>query len=417
MWTTIKSISSLLLSYGLLLLGNGMMGTLLGLRSQLEGFSTEITGLIMSGFFVGMLLGALFAVRVVAAVGHIRAFAAFASIMSVAVLGHVLHVDPATWFVLRLIAGFCMAGMVMVVESWVNERATNQTRGQVLSLYMITNYLGQGLGQFMMLIGDPAQFQLFIIASMVYSFALVPLLLTGSSAPKPVSPKRIKFKSLFAISPVGVIGTISAGLTNSSLNGMGAVFAKEVGLSVAEVSSFMAAAIMGGMVMQFPIGRLSDKLDRRTVLIVTSLATASMAFAMIWALDQPVTTFILVAALYGGFSFTVYPLSASQVNDLADPGMRVQVAAGLLIAYGIGASLGPTVSAQAMAFYGAPGFLYFIILINITLLIITVIRILQRRRSDKTKTPFMPLGSVGVSSKQLYAAALENNHVPPDDLQ
>ncbi|NQW00884.1 MAG: MFS transporter [Rhodospirillales bacterium] len=413
MWTTIKSISSLLLSYGLLLLGNGMMGTLLGLRSQLEGFSTEITGFIMSGFFVGMLLGALFSVRVVAAVGHIRAFAAFASIMSVAVLAHVLHVDPATWFVLRLIAGFCMAGMIMVVESWVNERATNQTRGQVLSLYMITNYLGQALGQFMMLIGDPAQFQLFIIASMVYSFALVPLLLSTAHAPRPASPQRMKFRALIAISPVGVAGTISAGLANSSLNGMGAVFAKAVGLSVAEVSSFMASAIIGGMLIQFPIGRLSDRFDRRTVLMVTSLGSALTAIALIWAIDQSVLVFILIAAVYGGFSFTVYPLSASQVNDLSDPGQRVQIAAALLIAYGLGASLGPTVSAQAMAFYGPPGFLYFIILVNGALLAITAVRMIQRRRSSKAKTAFLPLGSVSSTSKQLYTAALESDRKAP----
>jgi len=416
MWTSVKSISSLLLSYGLLLLGNGMMGTLLGLRSQLEGFSTEITGFIMSGFFVGMLTGAVFAVQVVSAVGHIRAFAAFASMMSVAVLAHILHVDPITWFVLRFIAGFCMAGMVMVVESWVNERATNETRGQVLSLYMVTNYLGQGLGQFMLLVGDPAQFQLFVIASMVYSSALVPLLLSRSSAPRPVSPQRMKFRSLFAISPVGVIGTVAAGMTNSSLNGMGAVFAKNVGLSVAEVSSFMAAAIMGGMVLQFPIGRLSDKLDRRTVLTATSLATALAAAGLIWAMGQSVLTFILLAALFGGFSFTVYPLSASQVNDLSDPELRVQVAAGLLIAYGIGASIGPVVAAQSMAFYGPAGFLYFIILINVALLLFGLIRMMQRSRGG-AKTPFLPLGSVGASSKQLYAAALENNHTLPDDMQ
>ena len=194
MWTTFKSLLALLSSYGLLLLGNGMINILLGLRSRLEGFSTETTGFIMSGFFIGMLTGALFAVRVVAAVGHIRAFAAFASVMSVAVLAHVLLVNPLVWFVLRLIAGFCMAGMVMVVESWLNERSSNEMRGRVLSIYMMTNYLGAGLGQFMMLVGDPAEFQLFIIASMIYSFALVPVLLTRSNAPKPVAPVRMPFK-------------------------------------------------------------------------------------------------------------------------------------------------------------------------------------------------------------------------------
>ena len=406
MWNSIKSISSLLLSFGMLLLGNGMIGTLLGIRSRLEEFSMEITGVIMAGFSVGLLLGALYAVRVVAAVGHIRAFAAFASIMSVAVLAHVLFIDPVTWFVLRVVAGFCMAGMVMVVESWVNERATNNTRGQILSIYMITNYLGAGLGQFMLLVGDPAQFQLFIVASMVYSLALVPILLTRASAPKPSSPQRTKFRELFAISPVGVFGTVCAGMANSSLNGMGAVFAKEIGLSIGEVSAFMAAAILGGMALQFPIGRLSDKFDRRTVLITASLATGLAALAVIWATSQTVAILFVTAAVYGAVGFTIYPLSVSQVNDLAEPDRLVQVAAGLLIAYGIGASIGPVMAAQSMAIFGPAGFFLFFVGINSALILFTTIRIIQRRPGEKPKAPFMPLGGMGVSSKQLYTAAI-----------
>ena len=408
MWNTIKSISSLLLSYGVLMLGNGMTGILLGLRSRLEGFSTEITGFVMAGFFVGMLLGGLFAVRVIAGVGHIRAFAAFASVMSVAVLAHILYIEPITWFVLRVVAGFCMAGMVMVVESWINERSTNKTRGQVLSLYMITNYLAAGLGQFMLLVGDPAQFQLFIIASMVFSFALVPILLTRASAPKPSSPQRMKFRELFAISPVGVFGMICAGMANASLYGMGAVFAKEVGLSVVEVSTFMAAAILAGMFLQFPVGRLSDIFDRRTVLMMASLATGLAAFAVIWATTQSVEILIIAAAIYGGFSFTISPLAVSQVNDLADPDRLVQVAAGLLIAYGTGASFGPVIAAQSMAIFGPTGFFLFIIGINSVLIVFTIIRIIQRRSGEKAKAPFMPLGGAGASSKQLYTAAVSS---------
>ncbi len=408
MWNNIKSIFSLLLSFGMLLLGNGMIGTLLGIRSKLEGFSTEITGIIMAGFSVGLLLGALYAVRVVAAVGHIRAFAAFASIMSVAVLAHVLFIDPITWFVLRVVAGFCMAGMVMVVESWVNERATNKTRGQILSLYMITNYLGAGVGQFMLLMGDPAQFQLFIIASMVYSFALVPILLTQATAPKHSSPRRVKFGALLAISPVGVFGTICAGMGNSSLNNMGAVFAKEIGLPISEVSVFMASAILGGMVLQFPIGRLSDKFDRRTVLIVASLATGLAAIGVIWATSQAASVLFVAAAVYGALCFTIHPLSASQVNDRAAPDQLVQVSAGLLIAYGIGASIGPIVAAQSMVMFGPKGFFLFAVGINCALILFTTIRIIQRRRGDKEKAPFMPLGGSGVSSKQLYTGAISD---------
>ncbi len=407
MRATIRSIAALLLSHGLLLVGNGTANILLGLRSRLEGFSTETTGFIMAGFFVGLLVGSLYAARVVAAVGHIRAFAAFASIMSVAVLAHILFVDPVFWFALRIVSGFTMAGMVMVVESWINERATNQTRGQVLSLYMIINYLGAGLGQLTMLIGDPAQFQLFIIASMIYSFALVPILLTRASAPAPSSPRRMPFRKLLAISPVGVLGTVCCGMINASINGMGAVFARDVGLSVAEVSAFMAMVILGGIVIQFPIGRLSDKFDRRTVLLVTSMTTALAALGVIWASSQSPLVLIVCGALFGAVSFTIMPMMSAQVNDLAKRDQLVQVAAGLLIAYGIGASLGPVVAAQLMAWTGPTGLFALIVGTHVFLVGFIIVRIVQRRRGDKEKARFFPLGSVGVSSKQLYTAALD----------
>ena len=408
MWTTIRSLFSLLLSYGMLMMGNSMISILLGLRSKLEGFSTEVIGFIMSGFFIGMLVGALLAVRVVSGVGHIRAFAAFASIMSVAVLAHVLYLDPIVWFLLRIITGFCMAGMVMVVESWVNERSINRMRGQILSLYMITNYLCAGLGQFTMLIGNPAQFQLFIIASMIYSIALVPILLTKASAPKPTSPQRMSIKELFFISPVGVFGMICAGMANSSLISMGAVFAKEVGLSVAAISSFMATAILAGMVLQYPIGRISDKFDRRFVLVFASLASSFAAITVIWATSQSILILIIAIAVYGGFSYTIYPLSASQVNDLAEPNLLVQVAAGLLIAYGAGASIGPILAAHSMARFGPDGFFLFLIFINSILIIFTIVRTFQRRDGGESKTIFMPLGGFGLSSKQLYTAAIKS---------
>jgi len=416
MRNTIKSVSSLLLSHCMLLLGNGMINILLGLRSRMEGFSTEITGFVMAGYFVGMLVGAIYAVRAVSAVGHIRAFAAFASIMSVSVLAHVLYINPVAWFGFRVIAGFCMAGMVMVVESWLNERATNETRGRILSLYMIINYLGAGLGQFMLLIGDPAQFHLFIIASMVYSFALVPILLTRANAPRPVSPRRMPFRKLFAISPVGVYGTFCGGLVNSSLNGMGAVFANEAGLRIADISTFMAAIILGGIVLQFPIGRLSDKFDRRTVLLGTSMITVLTALTVIWAVGHTVPVLIVCAAIFGGFSFTILPLVSSQVNDLAESDQLVQVSAGLLIAYGIGASVGPIIAAQMMAIFGPPGLFMFIIAIHATLILFIVVRIVQRSRGAKSKAPFLPMGSTGISSKQLYTATLDGaERVTPED--
>ena len=406
MWQTIRSVASLLFSYGLLLLANGMFATLLGLRGKLEGFSTETVGWVMSGFFIGLLLGALYGLRVVAAVGHIRAFAAFASIMSVAALAHVLFIDPLFWFFLRLTAGCCMAGMVMIVESWLNERAVKRTRGQILSLYMITNYLGAGLGQFLLTAADPAVFRLFALASIVFSLALVPILLTRANAPKPSSPQRMKFVDLFAVSPVGVVGTVCAGMANATLGSLGPVFALESGLSIPEVSIFMASVILGGMVLQFPIGRLSDRMDRRSVLIVAALATSLACMGIVWATTQPVVYLFAAGAIYGGFCYTIYPLSSAQINDLADPDRLVQIAAGLLIAYGIGASAGPIVASQVMGRLGADGMFWFNAAIAGFLALFTAYRMVTRHRGAKAKAAFLPLGGLGLSSKQLYNAAL-----------
>jgi len=405
-WASIKSVAALLLSFGLLLLANGLFGTLLGLRSKHEGFSTETIGFIMAGYFVGMLLGAIYAVRVVRAVGHIRAFAAFASIMSVAVLVHLLRIDPLTWFVLRLVSGFCMAGMVMVVESWLNERAVNATRGRVFSLYMMINYLGSGIGQLVLGLGDPAEFELFVIASIIFSIALVPVLMTGASAPKPVSPQRMRFRELWAISPLGIVGAVCAGLINSTVHGLGPVFAKDIGLSVAEISTFMAVVIIGGMSLQYPVGRLSDRLDRRSVLLAIAVASALACLGILWAVDQPVYWLLAAGALYGSFAYTIYPLSAAQVNDLADPERLVQVSAGLLIAFGSGAVVGPIIGAQLMGAVGAPGLFMFTASTTGGLALFTAWRMIRRNRGEKAKATYLPLGGLGISSKLFFNATL-----------
>ncbi len=408
MWETLRSIKSLLTSFGLLLLANGMFGTLLGLRSKHEGFSTEMIGFIMAGYSLGLLLGALFAVRVITQVGHIRSFAALASVMSVAVLGHLLWVDPIFWLILRTIAGFCMAGMVMVTESWINERAGNETRGQILSLYMITNYLGSGGGQFLLNIAPPEDFQLFVVASIIYSLALVPVLLTRATGPSPVPSKRMPIRELYSISPVGLVGTLAAGFCNSSVNNLGAVYAAESNLTVAQVSLFMASILVGGMLLQFPIGRLSDKFDRRTVLFSVALITGGAAWGINWAAQGEDWLLFANAVLYGGFAFTVYPLSCAQVNDMADRERLVQVSSGLLVAFGVGAIAGPIVSAMVMGKFGAPGLFFVISSIWLALAGFTLLRMFVRVRGDKPKAPYLPLGSVGIAGKQLYASIVKS---------
>lgn len=404
MWKTIRPVAPLLLSYGLLLMANGLFGTLLGLRAKLEGFSTETVGFIMAGFFVGLLLGAMYAIRMVTYVGYIRSFAAFASIMSVAVLAHLLYINPLAWFILRVVAGFCLAGMVMVTESWLNGRASNATRGQILSLYMMINYLGSGAGQFLLTVANPEEFELFVIASMVFSIALVPILLTQTTAPKPASPRRMKFIELFRISPLGVLGTVCAGLVNSSINSMGPVFAHENGLSVHSISTFMACIILGGMLLQFPVGKLSDRFDRRSILFFTTVSIILACVLIIWATDQSRIWLFSAGAILGGFCYLVYPISSAQVNDLADKDRLVQVAASLLFAFGIGSSIGPIVASQIMGAFGSLGLFYYIGSIASGLALFATFRMF-RRQPGKKKTTFLPLGIIGSSSKQLYIAA------------
>ncbi|GLQ05528.1 MFS transporter [Sneathiella chinensis] len=403
MWETVRSVASLLLSYGLLLMANGMFGTLLGLRSKMEGFSTETTGLIMAFYFFGMLLGALNAAKVVARAAHIRSFAAFASVMSVAVLAHILLVHPIAWMLLRVICGFCMAGMIMIVESWMNERSTNANRGRVLSLYMMTSYLGSGTGQFLLTIADPASFELFSVASIIFSIALVPILMTRATAPQPAQPERMSFKALYKTSPVGVIGTISAGLTNSSINSLGPVFGAGISLSIGQISTFMASILLGGMLLQFPIGRLSDRFDRRTILLITALLTASACGSIIWITAQGFSLWIFVAAMiFGGFCYTIYPMASAQANDLAAKDKLVQVSAGLLFAYGLGASVGPVIASQLMGRFG-PEMLFYFIIGNTCFLALFALARMAVRPAGVQKARFLPLGALGSSSKQIYS--------------
>ena len=405
MLTTLKSIASLLLSFGLLLMANGLFATLLGVRSSLEGFSTFVVGLIMSGYFVGLLLGGRFAVKVVASVGHIRAFAAFASIMSTTALIHVLWIDPVAWFVLRLTGGFCMAGMIMVSESWINERATNEMRGQVLSFYMITNYFAAGCGQFLLPLADPSEFHLFSVASIIFSLALVPVLLSRAQAPMPASSHLMKMTALYRISPLGFIGVFCAGLVNAAFHGMGAVFGHEIGLSTQQISFFMASAIFGGLVLQWPMGRLSDRIDRRWVLIGVSLTTyIACLFIMLFAGEGDTVVLYAAAGVYGSVSFTVYSLAAAHINDFAERDQLVQVASGLLITYGIGASVGPIVASVFMGQLGANSLFLYSTIVSGGLGTFALYR--MRRRASKSKeerAPFVPVPSG--FSEGLYTAA------------
>ncbi|MGB5326696.1 MAG: MFS transporter [Gammaproteobacteria bacterium] len=403
MFKTLGTVVSLLLSYGLLLLANGLFSTLLGVRTQVEGFSPTLVGFIVAAYFMGLLFGGLFAGRVVTRVGHIRSFAAFASLMSVSALLFPIFVTPIAWMILRMLGGFCMAGMIMVTESWLNEAASNKTRGQILSFYMITNYFAAGCGQFLLTAGDPSQFQLFSLASIIFSLALLPVLLTRAKAPVPVRSKRMHVWTLYRIAPLGVFGVFCCGLINSSIHGLSPVYATNMGFSEAQLSTFMAAIIMSGLFLQLPIGHLSDRIGRGPLLVYIPVLVALAAISMVYALEY---TFILIGAMvFGAFVFTLYSLAAATANDMVNADQRVQVAGALLITYGAGAVSGPILAGQFMALLGPQGLFFYFALVC---LLLSAFAIMMRRRragSPDKRKPFVAVPASQSTSSQLYLSA------------
>ncbi len=359
MLDTIRSVASLLVSYGLLLVASSMFSTLLSVRSRAEDFSTEIIGLMTAGYFLGLMLGARYSPAVIAPIGHIRAFAAFASFVSVMALLHVLWVDPYGWIAMRILGGFAMAGLFTVTESWLNASATNANRGRVLSFYMITNYAAAGLGQLLIPFGDPLEFHLFSIASIVFSVALLPVLLTRSIAPTPEVTDRSSFKELLSISPLGLFATFCGGLMTAPFHGVGPVYAQEIGLDLAATSRFMAITIFGGLLFQFPVGWLSDRYGRRVVIGVMSLLAAAASALIVYGSEHSQFLFYAASAMWGSTAFTLYSLSAAHTNDQAPPGSAMQVAAALIVTYGIGAIAGPIVVANLMTFSGPNSLFWF----------------------------------------------------------
>jgi MFS family permease len=356
----IFSIAALLLGSALLHVGGGLLGTLLGLRMALTEFSEIVAGAVMSSFFVGYILGVSYAHRLIGGVGHIRAYAALASLVSAATLLHPFWVAAMPWAILRALQGFCLAGLAVCTESWLNERATNTNRGQVLSFYMIAVYLAQAGGQFMLNLRDPSGFGLFVIASVMVSLALVPVALTRVVAPTPPKPSRFGLRELYVASPLGLVGACVSGIILGAFYGLAPFFAQQVGFTVAETSQLMGAAILGGLLLQWPLGKLSDLVDRRTVIGGLTAGIAVIGAGAAVASGWSVEALILIAPFLGGVIFTLYPLSVAHTNDFIDATDLVPASGALILCYGLGAALGPIGASGLMLAMGPAGLFAFI---------------------------------------------------------
>ncbi|WP_025898885.1 MFS transporter [Sneathiella glossodoripedis] len=360
MTEALRSCWPLLVGIGLMMLGNGLQGSLLGVRANIEGFPTAITGLIMSGYYVGFLFGSVVTPKILESVGHVRVFAALASLASTAALVHAVFPDPYIWVIFRIFTGFSFAGLYIVSESWLNDTATNETRGSILSIYMIITFGGMAGGQFLLNSSDPGGYQLFIVVSVLVSLALIPTALTASPMPSMEAPDKLGIRKLYKISPLGVVGVIIVGITQGAFFAMAAVYGGLIGLTVGQISFFISLSVIGGALMQLPIGKLSDIIDRRKVLMLTAAVTAVAAIAMynVEGLSNKLW-FMGFSVIFGGFCMPLYSLCLAHTNDHLEPNQMVAASSGLIFLNGVGAIIGPTAVSVLMSTFGPSVFFLF----------------------------------------------------------
>ncbi|MFT5397089.1 MAG: MFS family permease [Gammaproteobacteria bacterium] len=344
-------IGALLLGVALLLLGNGLLNTLLALRGSIEGYDDSLMGLIMSGYFVGFFMGTFAAMPLINRIGHIRAFAFCAALTSCMSLLHVLFVNPYVWMLLRVMTGALLVTLYTVIESWLTAQTTKELRGRVFAIYMVVNLGALTIAQQLLRLDTSFSFVLFALAAMLISVSLAPVTITRLAQPIISNAPRLKFKTIYALAPIAVIGSALSGLAMGGFWGMAAIYANHAGLDVAGVATFISCAILGGALFQYPMGRYSDKHDRRKVLAVITLF-ASFAAILLAVLSHYGAWILFAVAIYGGLTFTVYPVIVAHLADHLEPENMLSGVSGLLLLYGIGAALGPALAGQLMHVFG-----------------------------------------------------------------
>jgi MFS family permease len=406
MLSTIYSVSALLLSFGILCLGHGLHNTLLGMRATLEQYPEWVTGIMMSGYFLGFIFGTILCARLIPIVGQIRTFAAFASVASVISLLHVLFVNEVAWMLLRVVYGICMAALYMVIESWLNALSTRQNRGRILSVYMTISFLSLALGQTFIFAAEPSEYILFAIVSILISLSLVPLTISKAQQPDEIACEHFSFKRLYTISPLATIGCISTGLTLGAFWGLGAVYFTQIGLPSREVAILIGTTFLGGLLFQWPVGYCSDLFDRRVTIAIVLLLSILVCTQMISLISDGVnalnSTLVVLSLLFGGFSYTLYSLFIALANDFLEPQYLIKASAGLIVFHAIGAIFGPVLASFSMMGLGNNGLFVFIAIINSSTLLIAVTEIIRGRKiPEATSEAYVSIPKTGMAIIEL----------------
>jgi MFS family permease len=410
MRATLAPVAALLLSMAVLLTGNGLQVLLVPLRARIEDFSTLSIGILGSAYFAGFAAGCLLGPKLIERVGHIRSFATMTAIATAAILCHVLISEPVAWWVLRAASGFCFAVLYVVIESWLNARSTRENRGLVLSLYLIISLTVITVGQLLVTLADPASFTLFAVGAILLSLGAVPVATTRALAPTPPPAVALRLARLYRNSPLGFLGCIAVGLANGAFWSLGPVFAADSGMETGGIALLMSAAVIGGALGQWPLGTLSDRIDRRYVMIASCLGAAVTGAALSLAPDHGSWLLFAMAAAWGAFAFPLYTLSVAHSNDFAAPEDFVEVSAGLLLLFGAGAAAGPTLIAPLMQAAGSGTLFQATMVIHLLLAGFCVQRL--RTRAPAPAEEHVTFGEA-VQAAMTVSGAFQNEAEPP----
>jgi MFS family permease len=408
---SILPISALLLGSFFLLFAGGINGLILPVRGTAEGFTAFSLGLLGTGWALGYVLGCAYTARLVARVGHIRSFSVMASLAAIAILAQLLLIDDWTWIVLRALSGFCFAGAAMIVESWLSERAEPQTRGRVFGIYTMVNLFATTSGQMLLTVGDTNGYIFFVLAAMFYALALIPTAISSSASPQPLVSVRLDLRALWKNSPVAVFAVFMVGVSNSAFGTLAAVYGAEIGLTVATIAIFTSLPILFGAVAQIPVGILSDRMDRRKVLIGIAVAALLIDAAFILLAPQDRDMNLVLVAVFGAAIFSMYPVIVAHANDNAD-GNYIAISGGLLMVFGVGSILGPLLAGGIMSSAGPSGLFMATTGAHILIILQAIYRIMRRPPvSQEEKGDFVPVPGVRTTTPETIVLSASEDEV------
>jgi len=402
MWKDLSASWAILLGIGFMMLANGLQGTLLGVRAGIEGFSTFTTGIMMSGYFIGVFIGSFVAPRLVKRVGHIRVFSALASLASISILFHGVYVDPWLWMAMRVITGISFAGFYVVTESWLNDRASNETRGKILSIYMLIITGSMGAGQFLLTLAKPEAIDLFILISVIISFGLIPILLTVKPAPNFDTSSKMSIADLYRASPLAVIGNCLTGMAHGTIFGLGAIYASQVLVDLNSIAWFMACFLIGSLISNWPVGYLSDRIGRRTIMAGLSIIAIVCCLLAIATPKDSIIFYLVILAL-GGAAMPMYSICVAYANDRLEPHQIVAASGSLVMVSGIGLMTGPIAIAFLMDFFDVVFYFWGIAIVFGLILLFTLVRINLREGVALEDQSTLVAGPIGTPIAEFNA--------------